>query len=1034
MHSYRAFWLFVLSLLAGITATLVSPGRVIAQQTQPPQRIVENVDIIGNRRLRKDDILYYIQTRPGDPYNVEQVQRDYQTLLSLTFFDKTATRVLTENGPRGGVNIIFEVKELPIIRDLTFEGLKSVPESDVLKAFRERRVGVSKESVYDPVKVRNAIRVIKELLAAGGHPNATVEERTEEVSATSLAITFHVNEGDRVRVVEVAFEGNTVFSDGQLRGAMKYVKEAGLITRFKGADILNREKLDVDLRLVDNYMRSKGYLQARHGEPRVESVGPRRTGFPILPLPFLSSVDEGLRVTIPIVEGKVYRLGEFKVEGNSIFSETQIKAVVGLNKGDIANGEKVSKGLFENLKKFYGQQGFIEYTAEPVPTFKDNPQNPNEGIVDFTVTIEEGKQFTLRRLEFVGNTFTRDNVLRREVLVNEGDIYNDAYWEYSVVKLNQLGYFNPIDKDKDVDRRTNDEEATVDLSLKVSERGRQQISFNGGISGIGGSFFGLEYSTNNLLGRGEVLSFNLAAGNRQRSFQFSFTEPYIRDRPITAGFSVFAFSQKFFGEGTFLSQNVSAQEDLLGSQFNLNNINEENLFTRDSYGGSIFVSAPLSEFYRKRRFTQFSRIGASYQLSLSSVKDPVANADVNNPSSFIPVVYRQPNILTSRGTLTFSYDTRNASIDPTNGREFSVALALAGLGGDVRTYQPTFSYTQFFPVRRKKSTRPEVFGFRIIAGTVGSFATTAKVRGANSLAFVDGVPIFERFFLGDEFTIRGYNVRSISPIAPVDSFITSRNVTFAENGQGPAIAIAGLPASAASIGVFTGTGGNNVARLPRSFTSIGGDTQILGNFEYRIPIIGEAVSLAAFADIGTAFNLRSKGDQQFSSEFLTDQPFLSTVGSIPCPRFASNGVTPNVAISLSSLVFCNNSALAVQPLLGSLVARDNRLVSQAELDANQTGDVNPLTLLPRGFQPVFLRGEAQTNSVVRLSESLFDSIKDYRSSLGMEVRVQVPVINVPFRLIFAYNPNARANQFIDGFPFFFNEKKKVIRFSVGRTF
>ena len=140
---------------------------------------------------------------------------------------------------------------------------------------------------------------------------------------------------------------------------------------------------------------------------------------------------------IPIVEGKVYRLGEFKVEGNSIFSEDQIRAVIGLNKGDIANGEKVSKGLFENLKKFYGQQGFIEYTAEPVPTFKDNPQNPNEGIVDFTVTIEEGKQFTLRRLEFVGNTFTRDNVLRREVLINEGDIYNDAYWEYSVVKLNQ---------------------------------------------------------------------------------------------------------------------------------------------------------------------------------------------------------------------------------------------------------------------------------------------------------------------------------------------------------------------------------------------------------------------------------------------------------------------------------------------------------------------------------------------------------------------------------------------------------------------
>ncbi len=1028
MHSYRALWLFFLGLLAGFTTIVAAAGPVAAQQTQP-QRLVENVEVIGNRRLRKDDILYYIQTRPGDPYNEAQIQRDYQTLLTLPFFDKTATRVFTENAPRGGINVIFEVKELPIIRDMTFEGLKSVQESDVLKAFRERRVGVSKESVYDPVKVRGAMRVIKELLAASGHPNATITEETEEVSATSLAINFKIDEGDRVRVVEIQFEGNTVFSDGQLRGAMKFVKEAGLITRFKSSDILDREKLEYDLRLVDNYMRSKGYLQARHGEPRVESVGRRRTGFPILPLPLLSSVDEGLRVTVPIMEGKVYRLGEFKVEGNSIFSEAQIRAVIGLNKGDIADGEKVTKGLFENLKKFYGQQGFIEYTAEPVPTFQDNPQNPNEGIVDFTVTIEEGKQFTLRRLEFVGNTFTRDNVLRREVLINEGDIYNDAYWEYSVVKLNQLGYFNPIDKDKDVDRRTNDEEATVDLALKVSERGRQQISFNGGISGIGGSFFGLEYSTNNLLGRGEVLSFNIAAGNRQRSFQFSFTEPYIKDRPISAGFSIFAFSQKFFGEGTFLSQNLQAQQDIFNQQFNFNDVDEQNLFTRDSYGGSIFLSAPLSEFYRKRRFTQFSRVGASYQLSLSTVKDPEVNTDPNNPSAFIPIIYKQPNILTSRITTTFSYDTRNASIDPTSGRELSVAIAVAGLFGDVRTYQPTLSYTQFFPVRRKKSPRPEVFGFRIIAGTVGSFAITEKVRNANSLAFVDGIPIFERFFLGDEFTIRGYNVRSISPIAPVDSFITSRNVVFASNASGNPTVVPELPAAAAAaLGTFTGPTGANVAMLPRSFTSIGGDTQLLGNFEYRIPIIGDAVSLAAFADIGTAFNIRTKGDQAFSSEFIADQPFLSTVGVLPCARFGTN-----VPISLSSLALCTNTNLAASPFL-SLVARDNRIVSQAELEAAQTGDVNPLTLLPRGFQPVFLRGEAQTNSVVRLSESLFNGIGDYRSSLGMEVRVQVPVINVPFRLIFAYNPNARPNQFIDGFPFFFNEKKRVIRFSVGRTF
>jgi len=340
------------------------------------------------------------------------------------------------------------------------------------------------------------------------------------------------------------------------------------------------------------------------------------------------------------------------------------------------------------------------------------------------------------------------------------------------------------------------------------------------------------------------------------------------------------------------------------------------------------------------------------------------------------------------------------------------------------------SYTQFFPVRRKKSTHPEVFGFRIIAGTVGSFATTAKVREANSLAFVDGVPIFERYFLGDEFTIRGYNVRSISPVAPLDTYITSQNVVAAYNATGTAQVIPGLPPSIASLGTFTGVSGSNVAQLQRSFTSVGGDTQLLGNFEYRIPIISDMVSIAAFADIGSAFNIRSGGDQQFSSNLLDDQPFLSTVGLVSCPRFGPGQAVP---ISLSSLAICKDPRLASSRFF-SLVARDNRVVSTAELELAGTGDTDPVTLLPRGFQPVFLRGQAQTTSVVRLSQSLFAKIGDYRSSLGMEVRVQVPVINVPFRLIFAYNPNAREDQIIDGFPFFFNEKKKVIRFSVGRTF
>src|SRR5690242_12424587 len=181
MHFYRVVLFAGISLILGTTCLFL---RAPVSAQQPQARLVEDVTILGNRRLRQEDILYYIQTRQGDTYNPDQVARDLQTILSLGFFDKVGTRVTTEDGPRGGVRVIFEVRELPIIRDIQFEGLHSVSESDVLKTFRERRVGVSNEAIYDPVKVRAAIRVLKEMLAAKGHPNAVIAEGKEQASST----------------------------------------------------------------------------------------------------------------------------------------------------------------------------------------------------------------------------------------------------------------------------------------------------------------------------------------------------------------------------------------------------------------------------------------------------------------------------------------------------------------------------------------------------------------------------------------------------------------------------------------------------------------------------------------------------------------------------------------------------------------------------------------------------------------------------------------------------------------------------------
>lgn len=1031
MQFFRALLILAAIATVSFTALAAAPDTKAedkrpAGEVKTAQQVIEAIDIQGNRRLRDEDLMYYIKTRPGDVYDPAALERDLKELLSLNFFDKSATRVLTEEGIRGGVNVIFEVRELPIIRDLQFKGMKAVQESDVLKEFRERRVGISKESVFDPVKARNAARVLRELLASKGFPNAKVTIDQDEVSATSIALTFNVDQGNRSRIVKIEFEGNEHFKDGELRAALQLVQPTGLISRVKGMDILDLRKLQYDLdRNVRSYMWSKGYFQARLGDPQVEGMGYRRTSFlPLmdkLPLPLLTSKDDTLKIIVPVTEGKVYRVGDVKVEGNSIFSENQILSYVGLKKGEIADGKRLQDAVYEDLKKVYGGQGFVQYSAEFDPVFKDNPTDPKEGIVDITITIEEGKQFSLRRLEFTGNTFTRDRVMRREFLINEGDVYNSNYLEISVARLNQTQYFEPIDKDQDVEIRTDEENSNVDLIVKVKEKGRQQISFNGGVSGIGGTFFGLEYSTNNLAGRGEILSINAGAGNRQQSLQLTYQEPYFRGRPISVGASIFASRYKFFGEGTYLTQNTDLINDLLYNPYASVTTDESNLFTQTTYGANVFATAPLSElFFKKRRFTQFSRLGLTYQFSGTSIQDPEINS-TGDVSQTIPVIYRQPNILTSRITGTFAYDTRQPAkngIDTLRGTQLSLSLAFAGLGGDVRTYQPSVSFSKFIPVRNKKSQNPHVFAFRILAGTTGSWSIKDKIRNANSIAFVGGVPVYERYYLGSENDIRGYDSRSIGPLAPFDTYVTSRNVTLATNASGTANTNHGLDNltrdELISLGQLTGYNGSNPALYSRNYRFTGGDTQILANFEYRVPIYGPA-TLAVFADIGSVFNLRKSGTQVINSEFLPDEQLLGA------GRLTALGLinTPVLESSFGSILFYRGRVMTKTDYVNEF-CRGNRYGC-------------PTSLSPQ-VQQLFLRGDVQQNSLLRVNDSAFAGIKDYRASVGLELRVQVPVVNVPFRLIYYYNPNAKLGYTEEVPGIFLPGKRNGFRFTVGRTF
>lgn len=346
-----AAWLF-----CGVVMTtpVMAQGGLQADAMQDPlqPQLIEDVQFRGNRRIPTDTLRLYVTMKPGDLYSAEQAQRDYQAVLAQGFFDPLRSNVTLEPGNTGGVIVVFNLTEYPVIRDIQYEGLKSIQLSDVLTRYKEKRISLTKDSPYDPVQVKRAETELKTMLSERGRPNAIVTAEIEDVSKTSIIVIFNVDEGARVRVAKIDFEGNQVFSSRTLRKQMKYTKPSGFLTRFTSKDVYSPEKFETDMQLVAQFLREKGYLRPTIGTPRIENIGKVGGGIPLI-----SKKSDGLRIVVPIDEGIRYRFGEITTEGSTIFTPEQVLLISGMRKGDIASAKTIREGVYERLKKSLWQPG-----------------------------------------------------------------------------------------------------------------------------------------------------------------------------------------------------------------------------------------------------------------------------------------------------------------------------------------------------------------------------------------------------------------------------------------------------------------------------------------------------------------------------------------------------------------------------------------------------------------------------------------------------------------------------------------------------
>ena len=304
----------------------------------------------------------------------------------------------------------------------------------------------------------------------------------------------------------------------------------------------------------------------------------------------------------PSKKGQRYYLAKLDFTGVKLFRSTEfLSRIFQMQQGDVFSTEKLRNGI-KNMTKLYSQFGYIDYVGEPQIDIV-----PNTNKIDLTLNVDEGKQFFVRRIEFTGNTTTRDKVIRRELLIDEGDVYNSQLWDASILRLNQLGYFETLKENEAYTLNRNPGTNTVDINLKVKERGKNSISLNGGVSGIAGTFVGLNYSTNNFLGLGETLSIGGQVGTLTDDVNVGFTEPYLFDRPLQAGVSLYL--RRFdYNQGRQISLlegvNVTGFYNALGSANVLN-------YIQNSKGISLSLSYPIKR--------SFARLGLSIGYDDSSI-------------------------------------------------------------------------------------------------------------------------------------------------------------------------------------------------------------------------------------------------------------------------------------------------------------------------------------------------------------------------------------------------------------------------------
>jgi outer membrane protein insertion porin family len=494
--------------LCRLSCLLLLSMAVLASQAchgaEAPTPRIRSIEVKSNQKVETSTIQFYIRSKVGDEFSVARIREDILRIYRLGFFKDVQVDV---EEFEGGLRVTFIVVEEPFVREVSIVGAEAIKRDEI-----EGKLALKANSVLNRNQVRDSVDKIKQLYQEKGYYFAEAEAVYTDVSSDEIDLTVRITEGEKILIKRITFVGNRAIAPFELKDVME-TKESSLISFITGTGVYQRETLRNDLRRLEAFYQTRGFLRTEISEPDVR-VDPKA---------------KGIFITIAIKEQDQFRVGRLRVGGDDLFTAAELKSSMKLQEGEIFDRSQLSNDVLK-LSDRYTERGYAFADVVPLTNIDQEKR-----LVNIEVQIDRGPQVRVGRILIVGNEITRDKVVRREVRLNEGDLFDSSKLRRSRQRLGNLGFFEEVK----LDTRRRPEEDLVDLEVRVKEQPTGAFTAGAGYSSTQSVIGTASIRQNNLFGRGQRVALSAALSSISADFTLSFTEPYFLDTQYSLGLEAF---------------------------------------------------------------------------------------------------------------------------------------------------------------------------------------------------------------------------------------------------------------------------------------------------------------------------------------------------------------------------------------------------------------------------------------------------------------------------------------------------------------